>query len=980
MALPPKKERKLTGRKAKRQDPYQAAHSLDDCVSATVCGLSVGREVGLDDAPKAAFGRLTSKAELGRPESDLDHVSSGFSTYLPSGKKREQRLRAQMVAQGYAPTAQDSDWDEPESQDPRAQSLAALYDAYGEDDAALEAAYDAYGAKEDDKEVASRPARRTSRKAERQAQTLRGLKTMGSLLAEPAVATVPAVSAEPEALVEEAPAEPERAITPQVSFAEHDALEDEALRDLLGPAYDAAVGAGTLLDSSAPKSAPPETPESDEALRDLLGPAYDAAVGAGTLLNSSAPKSAPSEAPEANEDEALRALLGPAYDAAVGESTALASSIPKSAPSEAPEANEDEALRALLGPTYDAAVGESTALASSTPKPAPSEAPEANEDEALRDLLGPAYDVAVGESTSLDSSAPKPAPTEESESNEDEALRDLLGPAYDAAVGESTLLDSSAPKSAPPEAPSRNKDEALRDLLGPTYDAAVGASPALAPMPRSDTSEPQTARAPQAAPTSSLAQNLAVAASQPPELDAWVPPSPPEELSAADWVPPPLPDEAYASYDMPPWAGDEPPLPDEVPALAPAESWDAPWSHECEKPQTPAPAWSQVGASRGSSRRAGAIQARPLARGARGRTAPSQGTTPPRATPPRAMRAHGRSAAAAPEASVPYVKDLDVVSSSVGLHPYDPEALAGRRGRRGPEVKDLEGSASTVSMPYEQALSGYSVELDATGAGAAESAPRGKRCGSQYRRIRQAPSLEESASSVTLPLGAQSDELSEEPAATTKRRSSRYSRRPQAAQVSSLDELSSSVTLPLGACPLEPDAPDTAVSAVDATVAAPAAGAQDATGADEVTLAYNEMIRLLTAREYSAYELTRKCTGRFAPAAVAAALARCQEQGFQSDERYADLLVRHMRLALYGSYKLRLEAQRKGVDWHLVEAALVKNELDWYELAYQCLCKKYSAADLSDYKTRVKANGFLGRRGFETAEREYALARLARGE
>lgn len=747
MALPPKKERKLTGRKAKRQDPYQAAHSLDDCVSATVCGLSVGREVGLDDAPKAAFGRLTSKAELGRPESDLDHVSSGFSTYLPSGKKREQCLRAQMVAQGYAPTAQDSDWDEPESQDPRAQSLAALYDAYGEDDAALEAAYDAYGAKEDDKEVASRPARRTSRKAERQAQTLRGLKTMGSLLAEPAVATVPAVSAEPEALVEEAPAEPERAVTPQVSFAEHDALEDEALRALLGPAY----------------------------------------------------------------------------------------------------------------------------------------------------------------------------------------------------------------------------------------DAAVGASPALAPMPRSDTSEPQTARAPQAAPTSSLAQNLAVAASQPPELDAWVPPAPPEELSAADWVPPPLPDEAYASYDMPPWAGDEPPLPDEVPALAPAESWDAPWSHECEKPQTVAPAWSQVGASRGSSRRAGAIQARPLARGARGRTAPSQGTTPPRATPPRAMRAHGRSAAAAPEASVPYVKDLDEVSSSVGLHPYDPEALAGRRGRRGPEVKDLEGSASTVSMPYEQALSGYSVELDATGAGAAESTPRGKRCGSQYRRIRQAPSLEESASSVTLPLGAQSDELSEEPAAT-KRRNSRYSRRPQAAQVSSLDELSSSVTLPLGACPLEPDAPDTAVSAVDATVAAPAAGAQDAAGSDEVTLAYNEMIRLLTAREYSAYELTRKCTGRFAPAAVAAALARCQEQGFQSDERYADLLVRHMRLALYGSYKLRLEAQRKGVDWHLVETSLVKNELDWYELAYQCLCKKYSAADLSDYKTRVKANGFLGRRGFETAEREYALARLARGE
>ena len=895
MALPPKKERKLTGRKAKRQASYQAAHSLDDCVSATVSGLSAGREVGLDDAPKAAFGRLTSKAELGRPESDLDHVSSGFSTYRPSGKKREQRLRAQMAAQGYAPTAQDADWDEPESQDPRAQSLAALYDAYGEDDAALEAAYDAYGAEDDAQDAAPH---RASRKAERQAQTLRGLKTMGALLAEPAVATVPAVSAEPEALVEEAPAEPERTAAAPVSFAEHDALDDEALRDLLGPAYDAAVGESTLLDSSAPKPAP----------------------------------------------------------------------------SEAPEANDDEALRALLGTAYDAAVGESTLLDSSAPKPAPSEAPEANEDEALRALLGPAYDAAVGAGTLLDSSAPKPASSVDPERNEAEALRALLGPSYGAAVGAGTLLDSSAPKPAPSEASDSNEDEALRDLLGPAYDAAVGASPALAPMPRSGTLEHQTAWAPQAAPTSSLAQNLAPVVPQavPPELDAWVPPAPPEELSAADWVPPPLPDEAYASYDLPPWAGDEPPLPDAVPALAPTESWDAPWSHECEKPQTLAPALSQVGAGRASARRSGAVQARPLARGAQGHSAPNQGTAAPRAT-----RAHGRSAAAAPEASVPYVKDLDEVSSSVGLHPYDPEALAGRRGRRGPEVKDLEGSASTVSMPYEQALSGYSVELDATGAGAAESTPRGKRLGSQYRRVRQAPSLEESASSVTLPLGAQSDELSEEPAATTKRRSSRYSRRPKAAQVSSLDELSSSVTLPLGACPLEPDAPETNDSAVDASVST---GAQDAAGADEVTLAYNEMTRLLTAREYSAYELTRKCTGRFAPAAVAAALARCQEQGFQSDERYADLLVRHMCLALYGSYKLRLEAQRKGVDWHLVEAALVKNELDWYELAYQCLRKKYTAADLSDYKTRVKANGFLGRRGFETAEREYALARLARGE
>ena len=917
MALPPKKERKLSGQKAKRQPPYQAAHSLDDCVSATVSGLSAAREVGLDDAPQAGFGRLSAKAESGRPESDLDHISSGFSTYLPQGKKREQRLRARMAAQGYAPTAQDADWDEPETQDPRAQSLSALYDAYGEDDAALAAAYDAYGA-EDDEPDAPRAPRRVSRKAERQAQTLKGLKTMGALLAAQDELAAPEVLAAPEPPAQPemtAPAQPAAATAP-VSFAEHDALEDEALRDLLGPAYDAAVGAHTLLAPSTSEAPQPTTPE-------------------------------PSVASELGEDEALRDLLGPAYDAAVGAQTVLTTSAPV-APPAAPE---------------------------------PLVASELGEDEALRDLLGPAYDAAVGAHSVLAPSAPvalqpaAPEPPVASGLGEDEALRDLLGSAYGAAMGAHSVLAPSAPVAPQPAAPEPSvapelgEDEALRDLLGPAYDAAVGTEPALAPgAQRAD--EQVTAPAPRAARIAPLPQSSAPAAPYelPPEYYDRVPPT---ELGPSDWVPPPLPDEAYALSDQPPWAGDEPPLPEVVPPLTPADDWEAPWNHECVRdPQVLAPQVGAGSAGHGGSRRLGA--SKPYQRRASERN--------PRlasgAAAPTARAASGRRAPRTAEPAVSLVKDLDEVSSSVGLHPYDPDALSGRRGRRGPEIKDLDGSASTVSMPYEQALSGYSIELDATGAGAPDAAPRRKGRGSKYRQKPQANSLDELSSSVTLPVGAQSAEHNEEPAAS-KRCSSRYSRRSKAPQVSSLDELSSSVTLPIGTHSDAPEIADAAAAAVSAA-GADAPGAAD--GTDEVTLAYNEMIRLLTAREYSAYELTRKCAGRFAAAAVATALARCQEQGFQSDERYADLLVRHMRLALYGSYKLRLEAQRKGVDWHLVEAALASNELDWYELAYECLRKKYTAADLTDYKTRVKANGFLGRRGFETAEREYALARLARGE
>ncbi|MDT3662916.1 MAG: hypothetical protein ROM54_05300, partial [Anaerobiospirillum sp.] len=673
MALPPKKERKLSGQKAKRQPPYQAAHSLDDCVSATVSGLSAAREVGLDDAPQAGFGRLSAKAESGRPESDLDHISSGFSTYLPQGKKLEQRLRARMAAQGYAPTAQDADWDEPETQDPRAQSLSALYDAYGEDDAALAAAYDAYGAEDDEPDAAPRAPRRVSRKAERQAQTLKGLKTMGALLAAQDELAAPEVLAAPEPPAKPemtAPAQPAAATAP-VSFAEHDALEDEALRDLLGPAYDAAVGAHTLLAPSTSEAPQPTTPEpsvaselgEDEALRDLLGPAYDAAVGAQTVLTTSAPAAPPPAAPE---------------------------------PLVASELGEDEALRDLLGPAYDAAVGAQTVLTTSAPAAPPPAAPE---------------------------------PSVASGLGEDEALRDLLGSAYDAALGAQSVLARSAPVAPQPAAPEPSvaselgEDEALRDLLGPAYDAAVGTEPALAPgAQRAD--EQVTAPAPRAAHIAPLPQSSAPAAPYelPPEYYDRVPPT---ELGPSDWVPPPLLDEAYALSDQPPWAGDEPPLPEVVPPLTPADDWEAPWNHECvREPQVLAPQVGAGSAGHGGSRRLGA--SKPYQRRASERN--------PRlasgAAAPTARAASGRRAPRTVEPAVSLVKDLDEVSSSVGLHPYDPDALSGRWGRRGSEIKDLDGSASTVSMPYEQALSGYSIELDATGAGAPDAAPRRKGHGS----------------------------------------------------------------------------------------------------------------------------------------------------------------------------------------------------------------------------------------------------------
>lgn len=701
--MKPPTERKKYGRKI----PVPTARSLDDCVSSTDSTPRSGA-LELDAALTARVGRWAT--DQGRPQSDLDHMSSGFSSYLPTGKQRDQRVRAQLRAQGYAPTDQSADWgaddseQEPQAYSLKAQSLAAAYDTYGADDEATDAAYDAYG-REDE----------------------------------------PALGA-PVYLPESQPEPPEPA-PPEVSFAQHDALEDEALRALLGPAYAAAIGATAVLDHSA--------------------------------------------APDPIKTQAKE-----------GQSLVVA------------ETSRSLETKGAVGqPLASAGPGRPLETKGAVGRPR----------------------VAAETSRSLETKR---------------------------AVGEPWV--------------SAGTDHSL-----------------------------ETRRF-----------------AEPAASDTWDSPW----GGARELIPPPLPDEAYldpTASAVPPWLGAEPPMPDDLP--------------ETVEPPSVLP-------------------------GPRGQT--------------RNGRRGGRLRQRAPQAESPasYVKELNDVSSTVQLHPYDEVAPAGRgrRARRGPEVKDLDTAASTVSLPFSEATSGYSVELDATGASAAEVGTKGrygKKRGRRSSSSHSASSLDDLSAGVTLPLSGRAVETEPRGAPQPQRHSAR-----RGASAASLDDITAGVTLPLRERAEESAAVVPAAGALaEAPAAAPAA-------ADEVTLAYNEMIRLLTAREYSAAELTRKCRGRFAPEAVATALARCQAQGFQSDERYADLLVRHMRLALYGSYKLKLEAERKGVAWHLVEAALAANELDWFELAYECLAKKYRASDLADYKTKVKANAFLGRRGFATAEREYALARLERGE
>lgn len=142
---------------------------------------------------------------------------------------------------------------------------------------------------------------------------------------------------------------------------------------------------------------------------------------------------------------------------------------------------------------------------------------------------------------------------------------------------------------------------------------------------------------------------------------------------------------------------------------------------------------------------------------------------------------------------------------------------------------------------------------------------------------------------------------------------------------------------------------------------------------NSTTNAVNYMVGLLAKREYSAKELLDKTIKRYTYEASSEALDICIERGYQSDLRYAQMLVRHIEFACYGPLKLQFEAKRKGIDLSLIHDS--SQEVNWSNLAYEALLKKYGFVKL-DFEQGRKALAFLARRGFSSGTCLGALERL----
>lgn len=132
--------------------------------------------------------------------------------------------------------------------------------------------------------------------------------------------------------------------------------------------------------------------------------------------------------------------------------------------------------------------------------------------------------------------------------------------------------------------------------------------------------------------------------------------------------------------------------------------------------------------------------------------------------------------------------------------------------------------------------------------------------------------------------------------------------------------------------------------------------------------AYGKALGLLTRREQSRRELVRKLDQKgFEADEVNAALEQLQRQSFQSDERFAQLLVRSRVSQGQGPRRILAELRTHGIVDDAARVALDDEGADWLALAQRVYRRRYGARPAPDLQESRRRAAFLLRRGFDAA-------------
>ncbi len=129
----------------------------------------------------------------------------------------------------------------------------------------------------------------------------------------------------------------------------------------------------------------------------------------------------------------------------------------------------------------------------------------------------------------------------------------------------------------------------------------------------------------------------------------------------------------------------------------------------------------------------------------------------------------------------------------------------------------------------------------------------------------------------------------------------------------------------------------------------------------------------LARREHSAAELRRKMAARdFTADEIDATLARLEQDGLLSDERFAQAFVAWRSRRGQGPLRLRAELAQRGVTAELIDESL--EGVDWHGAARVAREKKFGPELPAQYADKARQARFLQYRGFDPEQIQRALA------
>jgi regulatory protein len=127
----------------------------------------------------------------------------------------------------------------------------------------------------------------------------------------------------------------------------------------------------------------------------------------------------------------------------------------------------------------------------------------------------------------------------------------------------------------------------------------------------------------------------------------------------------------------------------------------------------------------------------------------------------------------------------------------------------------------------------------------------------------------------------------------------------------------------------------------------------------------NSALGYLARRDYSRLELYQKLIAKgLLSDTVNQVLDDLQAQGYQSDERFAEMFIRSRMNAGDGPFKIKISLRGKGICDSLALAVIDKMQIDWFERVKILQKKRFGDLPAEDLTETTKRIRYLKSKGF----------------